>query len=241
MNRATAGRLGLCALVAGAAAALAQGVSGPEKEAIVRHMHEHVASVDDIRSAVIAGNLEGVREPAKWLATHEVAAGLPGEWEPFVTAMRRNAERISGAQSLVAASSATGKLALTCAACHRANKVQMEFARVETPPDELDDIGTHMQRHRWAADRMWEGLFGPSEYAWNEGVDMLLDVALKPGEVAPGHGSAHGELGRMEREVHLIGSRGIVASTAQQRSQIYGEYLSLCASCHTMLTRGPGK
>lgn len=238
---ATAWRVGLCAFVLSAVAADAQSVTGPAREAVVRHMHEHVDSVDDIRSAVIAGNLNAVRDPARWLATHEVVAGLPGEWEQFVTAMRSHATRIAGAQSLVAAANATGNLALTCAACHRANNVQMEFARVETPPDELDDIGTHMQRHRWAADRMWEGLFGPSEYAWNQGVDMLLDVALKPGKVAPGHGSAHGELGRMEREVHLIGSRGIVASTPQQRSQIYGEYLSLCANCHTMLERGPAK
>ena len=241
MNISRVCRVVVCVLALTMATANAQKASGPEREGVVRHMHDHVDSVDDIRSAIIAGNLAGVREPAKWLASHEVVAGLPGGWEEFVAVMRSNARRIAGAQSLVAASYETGNLALACANCHRANNVQMDIKRVEIPPDELEDVATHMQRHRWAADRMWEGLYGPSEYAWNEGVDMLLDVALRPGEVAPGHGGGHGELGRLEREVHLIGSRGIVASTPQQRSQIYGEYLSLCASCHTTLKIGPSK
>lgn len=232
-------RMVVCVVALGATSVHAQDPMSQERKAIVRHMHGHVDSVNDIRSAIIAGNLAGVREPAKWLASHEVVAGLPDGWEEFVAPMRSNAKRIEESRSLVAAGNQVANLALSCAACHRANGVQMNFARVETPPDELDDIKTHMERHRWAADRMWEGLYGPSEYAWNEGVDMLLDVALRPGEISPGHGGGHGELASLEREVHLVGSRGIVASTAQQRAQLYGEYLSMCANCHTTLERGP--
>ncbi len=231
---------GMCFLLLTASLVNAQ-EPGPAREAVVRHMHEHVNSVNDIRTAIIAGRLAGVREPANWLANHETVDGLPGNWRAFVTAFREQAVRVERAQSLVAAAMATSNLALTCAGCHAANDVKIEFERVEKPPNDLDDIATHMQRHRWAADRMWEGLYGPSERSWNEGVDMLLDVPLQPAEIKGTHGASHGELGPMAREVHLLGSRGIGAHLPEQRVQIYSHYLSLCASCHTMLGRGPDK
>jgi len=231
--------IGAC--LAALAVSMAAAQSGPPREAVVRHMHEHVATVDALRSAIIAGDLEGVRAPATSLVTHEAVSQLPAQWAGYVQSLRANARRVQVSRSLVAAAYATSAMATACADCHRANQVTFEFPAAKAPPEHKEDMPTHMQRHRWAADRMWEGLIGPSDKAWHQGVDMLMDVPLEPAEMGATPSNEQRELARMALEVHLIGSRGAVADEPEHRSQLYSEYLSLCVDCHTTLERGPVK
>jgi hypothetical protein len=195
--------------------------------------------VNALRSAIVAGNLEGVRAPARWLATHESLPSLPPEWEVFVETLRENGRRVEKARSLVSAAFATSAMARSCGDCHRASEVTIDFEPAKPPPPHREDTATHMQRHLWAADRMWQGLIGPSEQAWAEGADMLLDVPLEPSQMGETPDNEQRELARMALEVHLIGSRAAIAYEPEHRSQLYSEYLSLCVDCHTTLERGP--
>jgi hypothetical protein len=133
-------------------------------------------------------------------------------------------------------------MAKICSNCHLANEVQIEFGYDQVPAEWSDTV-SHMQRHQWAADRLWEGLIGPSENAWNRGMDMLVDVPLHSEDVMD-EDSGDVDTAALERiagRVHALTRQGTIASTPTARAEVYGELLGLCAECHTRLGRGPGR
>ncbi len=217
---------------------LAQVVSDEDRSAVADHMHEHLTRISTIKSAIVAGKLEDVREPATWLADHETAAGLPAEFESYVIQMRSYARHVIKAQDLVSAAESVSKMAKTCGNCHLVNDVNLEFGYDQRPREDLEDVVTHMQRHQWATDRLWEGLIGPSDSAWNRGTDMLIDAPLQPSDVttATNHVS---EINNIARRIHALGGIGTQTTTPDARSELYAEILGLCASCHILLDRGP--
>ncbi len=218
---------------------LAQVVSEEDRSAVAVHMHEHLTRISTIKSAIVAGKLEEVREPATWLAEHETAAGLPAEFESYVIQMRSYARHVIEAPNLTAAAESVSNMAKTCGNCHLVNDVNLEFGYDRKPREDVEDVVTHMQRHQWAADRLWDGLIGPSNSAWNRGVDMLIDVPLAPEDVTAT--TAHfSEMGSITRRIHALGGIGTETVTPDARSELYSEVLSLCARCHTLLGRGPG-
>lgn len=227
------------------APALAEEASEDDYTALVEHMHSHLERVSEIKAAVIAGNLPGVREPARWLATSEPPGLSSPAWEPYVQEMRRYAARAADATDLVAAASAVSEIARACGDCHRASGLSIAFGFDERPPEELQSLMTQMQRHLWAADRMWEGLIGPSDVAWNRGAAILseihLDISDFAGASAEGATTAENEsqMSDLLGRARGMGEQGGLAASSELRSGLYGEFLSLCASCHTLTGGGP--
>lgn len=217
---------------------LAQNVSGEDESTIADHMHEHLTRISTIKAAIIAAKLEDVREPASWLAEHEAAEGLPAEFESYVIRMRSHARGVIEAQDLATAAESVSNMAKTCGNCHLVNGVDLEFGFDRKPREDLDDVVTHMQRHQWAADRLWEGLIGPSDAAWNRGANMLIDAPLQPSDLITSTDHDK-ELRKMARRVHALGGISTETKTPDARSELYAEVLGLCASCHTLLSRGP--
>jgi len=218
----------------------------PAQQSFVDHMHGHLEQIGEIKSAVIAGRLEDTREPATWLATHEPPEGLADAWLPYVEEMQRYASRVAAAEDIVAAASGVSEIARTCGECHRASGLSIAFGFDERPPQELQNLLTQMQRHLWAADRMWEGLIGPSDVAWNRGAAMLSEVKLTTADVASARaeGAASADGGEagiddLVRRARTMGEQGGMAASAELRSGLYGEFLSLCASCHQLTGGGP--
>jgi hypothetical protein len=207
---------------------------------IADQMHEYLAQITTIKSFVIMGNLDGAREPATWLAEHETVSGLPENFEPYTEMMRSYAREVVGAPDLKAAAKSVSRMARTCGNCHLANELELEFGFDTKPPEWADTISL-MQRHQWAADRLWEGLIGPSDVAWSRGTDMLVDVPLRPSyvldETANGAGSDVIDI--VAHRIHMLGGRGTITSTPDARSELYGELLGLCPDCHIRLGRGP--
>ena len=195
--------LGLSAVFAGAASVDAEG-SGP----LVAHMHEHYASVTQIQSAIIRGDLDAVREPAQWLAAHPAPTEMPDAWNPYLEAMRSAARAAVEATDFTAAATATSQMANACGNCHIANNISDQFPWQSKPEDEMGTLA-HMQRHQWAADRMWEGLIGPSEDAWYQGTTLLLEVSLSAGNLDTEDDSAH-SISSMASRVHELAANGKV-------------------------------
>ena len=228
------------------ASALAEEPSEDNYTVFVEHMHSHLEQVSEMKDAVIAGNLPDLREPARWLATHETPEGLSPAWIPYVQEMRRYATRAADATDLVAAASAVSEIARTCGDCHRASGLSIAFGFDERPPEELQSLMTQMQRHLWAADRMWEGLIGPSDTAWNRGAAILseihLDISDFAGSSAEGASTAENEsqMSELLSRARGMGEQGGLAASTELRSGLYGEFLSLCASCHSLTGGGPG-
>jgi hypothetical protein len=214
----------------------AQEVGAEIETDVATQMHEYLGRITTIKSLIIMGNLDDAREPAIWLAEHEAVAGLPADFEQYLGLVRQYARGVNNATDLISAALAVSGMARTCSGCHLANEVTIEFG-FDQVPAEWSDTVSHMQRHQWAVDRLWEGLIGPSDNAWNRGMDMLVDVPLHADDVMS-EDSADAdaaELDRMARRVHALTRRGTVATTPTERADVYGELLGLCAACH-MLT-----
>jgi mono/diheme cytochrome c family protein len=220
----------------------AQEMPADDETDVATHMHEHLARITAIKSLIIMGNLEAIREPARWLADHDAVAGLPANFEPFVDLMRQYARQVDTATDLNAAAMSVSHMARTCSNCHTVNDVVIEFGYDQRPAEWADTV-SHMQRHQWAADRLWEGLIGPSDTAWNRGTEMLVDVPLHPEDVDAGAAGEvdGGELDSLAQRIHELAAQGGGARTPDARSQLYGEMLGICAECHTRLGRGPGQ
>jgi cytochrome c553 len=217
---------------------LGQAESEEQLTTVATHMHEQLGQIGTIKSAIIAGRLEGVRESAIWLADHDMTAGLPADFEPFVAQIKTYARHIIEAEDLNAAAESVSKMARTCGECHSSNGVDLRFGYDQLPREDIEDVVTHMQRHQWATDRLWDGLIGPSDSAWNRGADMLIDVPLAAGDVTITT-EHQAEITKMTQRIHALGGMAAAAVTSDARSELYGEVLGLCAGCHVLLGRGP--
>ena len=201
-------------------------------------MQMHFTAARAIRTFVIAGQLDGVPESAEWLIEHETPPGLPAGWRPYIADMRQYAEEAADAGHLVFAAAALAEMARTCGECHAANGVRIDFeANVESPPAG-SNMNAKMRRHLWATERLWEGLIGPSDLAWNRGVTLLAGTHLEVADfnVMPEQAPTLRYLLKRKRE---IGRAGVEAKTGRERSALYGEFLGMCGDCHQLVGRGP--
>jgi mono/diheme cytochrome c family protein len=220
-------------------ASAAQHAEVSTEESLSDHMHQHLSTIRAVKQFIIAGQLAGMREPAAWLAEHEVAPELPPGWEAYMDELRLHAEETLAANHLVFAAAAVSEMARTCGDCHRANNVSGVVDAPGEPAPAGDDLRSQMRRHLWSANRMWEGLIGPSDDAWNSGVTALAGIEVDAREI----GAPAVVQPKVEYLLTRIGELGKIGSEADSsaaRSAVYGEFLSLCADCHSWTGGGPG-
>ena len=213
-------------------------VSEVETEA-AEHMHQNLTYITTIKAFIIMGRLEGTRQPANWLATNEPLPNMPKSYEPFAEFMRSSARQVEEAEDLQTAADAVSLMAQNCGNCHRASHMDVEFG-YDALPAEWSDSETHMQRHQWAMDRLWEGLIGPSDAAWSRG-SAVLSAEPRPVDVSDSVTAVQAEnVEDIAREVHELGKASEGLTSQSDRSRLYGRILGLCADCHTRVGRGPG-
>lgn len=223
-------------------AAIAAGVLGSismvgaQDKALLDQMHSNYDAALAIKSAIIAGSLEGARGPAQQLAGQSRPADLLDQWADYDDAMKAAARDVAAATDLLAAAEATSRLGLACGDCHVANEVTIEFDSVDRPSDK-ERARPHMERHQWAADRMWEGLIGPSAVAWRRGGNLLFESPLHPEDMGAEDGDE--AIITMSRRIHQLAGNATVVSEPAEKGEIYAEFLANCAACHTELSEGP--
>jgi len=219
----------------------AQETAAEEQSAAAEHMQDYLTYMAIIRSSITMGLLDSARQPANWLATHEIHPDSPDSSEPYVEFMRSSARQIESAEDLETAASAVSMMAQNCGNCHSASYVTVEFG-YDQLPSAWSDSETHMQRHQWAIDRLWEGLIGPSDAAWERGTAMLAEDALHVDELSIQVPAAEAEdLQKMAQEVHELGRAAVGLTSPTDRGRVSGRILSLCADCHTRLDGGPAR
>ncbi len=204
--------------------------------ATAKHMHQHHDAMKAIQGAIIAGTLDGTREPATWLLEHEEPADVSAAGSDYVAAVRSAAGDLLNADSFESAAEAASQMGIACGACHTAGGVTVEFAEVKRPSDK-EKARPHMQRHQWAADRMWEGLIGPDGVAFSRGANLLFESPVKPEELAK-HGGGDAAVG-MSRRVHQLAANATTVSEPSERAEIFAEFIANCGSCHAELAKGP--
>ena len=94
----------------------------------------------------------------------------------------------------------------------------------------------HMLRHQWAAEQMWDGLIGPSEARWNDGVTELAEAPLGQDEIFA-NATATPAIGKLATDVHALAAEGRKATTWDDRAAVYGRLLASCAACHAAIPR----
>lgn len=212
-----------------------QGAAAEETD-LGTHMQQHMQQITRIRTAVISGDLDGVRRPATWLQQHEPAPEASILYVPFILSMRSHAGEILEARDVQSAAADVSAIATDCANCHIASEVDLDFGNASEPPA-WSDMESHMQRHQWAIDRLWEGLIGPSDASWSRGIRMLAEAPLHGTEATWEGSVADGDA--MARRVHELGREAATALLPHARAAIYGEMLGVCADCHTRTGGGP--
>ena len=195
----------------------------PEDAPAVRfEMDEHYMDVWAIKDAVVDGELDTVAELAERLAAREREADHPSSWDPHVQHVVTHAEALTKGDDLGVAASGVAQLGAACGGCHSDLGVQVTFDDTVEPDMDDDSSAASMQRHQWAVDRMWEGLVGPSDWAWEHGAELIVHA---PGcaETPDGPGCA---------AMATLGPQAVAAADENARVDVYGKLLGTCAACH---------
>lgn len=212
----------------------AAGSHAPEAEpappsALARQMHERFATIGEIQQATIRGDLPRARRQAEDLAARLPAPDEPAPepWRPHVETLRGELEGVVHGEDLRDVGASVARLALTCGRCHHDLAVETRLPPlpqlVQGPT--LQDA---MQGHRWAVDRMWEGIIGPSGDRWIRGSTLFIAI---PGCTATT--PATDEEGQaLCTRAQSLARRGHVTESLEGRAAIYGRLLATCAGCH---------
>jgi cytochrome c553 len=194
-------------------------------------MRDHFSQVTKIHEALIRGDLKAMLVPGAELATTDPPVGFPAMAAPFVEEIRRAGRRVGTAPNLRSAAASMVTLLEQCASCHDA--VGM-FPSPASP--RRADVGTivgHMVDHQRAADDMLQGLLIPSASRWREAADRLETLTLRP-EEWPRDPRLTAQARQADATVHGLAESARSAPTWRARANIYVEFVTTCASCHSL-------
>lgn len=192
------------------------------------HMLDHFGDATLAQTALINGDLGLAQEYAERLATHSPARGLPASSAGMVAGFQAYAASVASADNLEQAAASLASMAAQCGTCHRLSGALLPISVPAATPDSTGAAG--MAGHIWAADRLWEGLIGPSDEAWVKGAEMLraapLDLpaslqAVDPEMIAP-----------LRSQIRNIGDAAVTSFRPDEQAALYGRLLPVCAACH---------
>lgn len=190
------------------------------------HMHESFDLLRSIERLLIRGNLEEAKHFAETIAEAPDVLSL-GPWIVQATLVRARAATLGRARTIDEACRLEASLAAACANCHVDAGVAIEFRGYPSPPADRPTVPARMQRHRWAADRLWEAIVGGAEEPWRAGLNVLAATPLDWKELAPDRVPFGRELRRLAQQSLLRPT-----DTPADRASAYGEILVTCAGCH---------
>ena len=191
-----------------------------------RLMRAHFKESAEIRKAVIDGALSATIAPAQALTEMKALGTVQGSWKPSLEALKSSAKRFSQSADLPAATSAIADVGVACGSCHKAGsgpKIQ-----VAAPPQSDKTLDSKMKRHAWASDRLWEGLYGPSDAAWKAGADALSGETFPEEVLKKGGVHARSAAASFASLVPSASSK----KKPEERAKLYAALLETCSACH---------
>jgi hypothetical protein len=205
--------------------------AGASEERIEDFMVDHFVIVTFGRDAVINGDLEALREPLAAFADYDYRSVAPGGWLPWIAQIQTAARLTSEASALETAAVGVATMARSCGGCHEASGRGPDFGPSdhETKTPSSDTLEERMQRHIWAADRMWEGLTAPSDEAWQEGAAAL---AHTPSSVPATKPPLPPRFVEELLATRALADDAVGATSAAQRADVYAGFIASCANCH---------
>lgn len=212
------------------------GCSGPPaREGVTpaqAHMYAHYDRTKEVHDALVRGYLEGAKDGAHWLATHQDAARLPEGSAKYSADLRTQATEVREASDLPRAAMAAAQMAGACGDCHREYGIEPRFL-VGAPPPAGSGAEAEMALHVWASERMWNGLVGPDDFAWSSGASALKMGWLSPHEMVMDPQSGE-RVRALIRQVYQVGIQANTTSDPHARAELYGDFLTTCIDCHQL-------
>jgi hypothetical protein len=202
----------------------------PPEDSLKGHMGKHFEAVRDVQKAVVHNNLDAAKQSAKWIAEHKGHDAIE-QWAGHIEVMRDAATNLQEAADIPAAAKLAADLAGQCASCHESLTAIATFEWTEKPKAVEGDIKSHMAMHQWGAERLWEGIVGPSDSHWLDGAEAFANDPLHAGEIKKGE-QVPKEVEDLAKKIHELGAKAKTLSTTEERVQLYGEMLTTCAGCH---------
>jgi hypothetical protein len=200
-----------------------------EHDMMVRyHMHGSLDVLRAIERLLVRGNLDDARALARTIAEAPDEPDL-GAWGPEAAAVRLRAQALAVAPGIDEACRREARLAAACADCHVETRIQPEFRAAPALPPDSGTVVARMARHRWAVDRLWEGLVGADDDAWHAGLAVLAAAPLPWTDL-----DARVLLARRLHQLADAARLHSATDTLDDRARSYGELLVTCAACHTI-------
>jgi mono/diheme cytochrome c family protein len=195
-------------------------------------MFAHFDRAEAAHDALVRFDMEQARKEGEWLASHEEPGMVPVDSDQHLAFMHRYARQVADAQELSDAAEGLAQMGRTCGDCHRQNDVRPRFLMGTAPPTG-SGAEAEMARHIWAADRMWEGLLAPDDFAWTSGAKALREGWLSPSEVSV-EASDQQRVRELVSQVYELGVAAEATEDPTLRGEVYGKFLTTCAECHRL-------
>ena len=134
--------------------------------------------------------------------------------------------------SQVTAATALAQVVLACGTCHVALG-RGPIYPAPAPDDGSNVLETAMLDHQWASERLWEGVTGPWDNAWERGAAALavIEVFGDPGSEIV----LTDDLQRREQQLREIGEQAMITTALDERAVLYGRLLGTCGECHQQI------
>jgi len=191
-----------------------------------RLMRAHFKETADIRKAVIDGTLQATVKPAQALSDMK-GLGTPQKgWQPALDAMKNAAQRFGQSPDMPAAAAAISDIGVACGTCHRTGggpKVEPGSA-----PAVDKTVASQMKLHAWATERLWEGLYVPSDASWKAGAGALKPGSFAKETLTKGGVHARSAAANFDTIVPTLAGK----KTLEERAKAYASLLETCSSCH---------
>ena len=195
------------------------------------HMDRQVDDLRAIERDLLAGRLGAAKLCALGMTRPEQDRGM-SPWSARSTAFVDAAASLAIAPSVDEALRREVRVAQACAECHLEAQAIPRFSPPPVLPVDGVGIAARMDRHRWATDRLREGMVAASEERWRAGLGVL---AATPAPFSPLTDASRLADALQARAAHALEVR--TNETLDERTATYGELLVTCAACHATLAR----
>jgi len=199
------------------------------------YMRAHFNQTMALHDAVARGDLTAAKFEATVLAQRSPDVPMPTGSAAFHGALTQAAREAAAAATLDDAAQSTAAVLGICGQCHEAMQV-----RAVVPASKDVSVGGlvgHMLLHQHGADALVEGLVGPSESQWVEGVRTFASPKLESDQIP---GKIKGKMSDGETALAGLAGRAAQAHRTRDRAEIYGRILATCGDCHKSYGRTAG-
>lgn len=202
---------------------------GPRDVEIVAAMEAHYQQATRAHDALVQGELDIFRSSMSAIRHHELPKGSPAAWNPLHDQLTTAATAASEVTDLSGAAAAMASVTLACGTCHKG--IGRGPVYPVPPVAEGDRVLTaEMREHQWSVVMLWDGVTGPSDYAWERGTAALAETDIFA--ESSGTGTVAKDMVAREQALRDLGSEGKTTTTPGDRAALFGRVLATCGGCH---------